>query len=133
MVKELKKKIKEMTNAFGRREMDWAFCGITPLGIETTAFGDKTKSFYVVFRLCDRKTISVYVFPKEGSAARSVEIYSTLENFAAEIAAEKAGFEIKTDTFGKNYVHPMYYRNALETELWQKYYDEFMDKYKKYK
>lgn len=133
MVRELKKKIKDMTNAFGRKEMDWAFCGITPLGIETTAFGDKTKSFYVVFRLCDRKTISVYVFPKEGSAARSVEIYSTLENFAAEIAAEKAGFEIKTDTSGKKYIHPMYYRNALETELWQKYYDEFIDKYKKYK
>lgn len=133
MVRELKKKIKDMTNAFGRKEMEWAFCGITPLGIETTAFGDKTKSFYVVIRLCDKKTLSVYVFPKSDSAARSVEVYAPLEQFAAELAAEKAGFEIKTDTSGKRFVHPMYHRNALETELWQKYYDEFMDKYKKYK
>lgn len=122
-----------MTNVFGRREMDWAFCGVTPLGIETTDYGDRTKSFYVVVRLFDKKTLSVYVFPRENSLARSVETYSTFEYFAAEFAAEKVGFELRTDTSGKRYVHPMYYRSSTETELWKKYYDEFIDKYKKYK
>ena len=130
--------VKEMTNDYGKKFLDFWFKEKEILGVERGGNNNCRKEFTIVYvsENLDWHTgkvtsteICTAVLPDKDSKNDGCCFFGDLQHFSMVYAEEKSGVRLRMNPQNCKLMWPVWYTEEKDFLRWKSYYDEMMKKY----